>query len=51
MTGRKVLLLKLTNAKSVTVTIKIYPEHDTGNDEEKGVDTEISKQPWCDLRD
>jgi hypothetical protein len=30
---------------------KSYPEHDLGNDGEKGVTTEINKQTQCDIRD
>jgi hypothetical protein len=36
---------------SVIVTMKSYPERDSGNDGEEGVTTEINKQTWCDLRD
>ncbi len=36
---------------TVTVTMKSYPERDSGNDGEEGVTTEINKQTWCDLRD
>jgi hypothetical protein len=35
----------------VTVTMKSYPERDSGNDGEEGVTTEINKQTRCDLRD
>ncbi len=51
MMRRKVLLLKLTNVKSVTVTMSSYPYLDTGNDKKEGEMTETSKQPWCDHRD
>ncbi len=43
--------MKLTNVPSVTVTMKSYPKHDSGNDREEGVTTEINKQTQCDLRD
>jgi hypothetical protein len=33
---------------SVTVMIKSYPEHDSGNDGEEGVTTEINKCAECD---
>ena len=36
-------ILKLTNVLSVTVTIKSYPERDSGNDKEEGVTAEINK--------
>ncbi len=33
---------------SVTVMIKGYPEHDSGNDGEEGVTAEINKRAKCD---
>ncbi len=36
---------------SVTVTLKSYPEHDSGIDGEEGVTAEIKKCAECDSED
>jgi hypothetical protein len=51
MMGRKVRPLKLTSVPSVTVTMKSYPEHDSGNDGEEGETAKINKCAECDSDD